>query len=119
MNPPFGLSAFRKYPGVRPQAEGQSPSRRPRPAQGLPVSRSLSPQRAGLNGAIPARASSSARSFSGWPAWPLIHFQVTLWRACAASSRCHRSTFYTGLRSAVFQPLRFQPWIQPPTPFFT
>ena len=30
-----------------------------------------------LNGAMPARANSSARSFSGWPAWPLTHSQVT------------------------------------------
>ena len=30
-----------------------------------------------LNGAIPARANSSARSFSAWPAWPLIQRQVT------------------------------------------
>ena len=75
--------------------------------------------RDGLKGAMPARASSSARSFSGWPAWPLIHSQRTLWRACAASSRCHNSAFFTGLRSAVRQPLRFQPWIHWVTPFFT
>ena len=32
---------------------------------------------ADLKGAMPARASSSARSFSGCPAWPLTHSQVT------------------------------------------
>ncbi len=31
-----------------------------------------------LKGAMPARASSSARSFSGWPAWPLTQCQTTL-----------------------------------------
>ena len=31
----------------------------------------------------------------------------------AASSRCHRSMFFTGFLSAVLQPLRFQPLIQP------
>ena len=28
-----------------------------------------------LNGAMPGRARASARSFSGWPAWPLTHSQ--------------------------------------------
>lgn len=72
-----------------------------------------------LNGAIPARASSSARSFSACPAWPLIQRHSTLWRARAASSLCHRSTFFTGGPPAVRQPLRFQPSIQSVMPFFT
>ena len=33
-------------------------------------------------------------------------------RLSAASSRCHRSTFFTGFLSAVRQPLRFQLLIQ-------
>ena len=41
------------------------------------------------------------------------------WRSRAASRRCHRSAFLTGLRSAVRQPFFFQPWIQAVTPFFT
>ena len=39
--------------------------------------------------------------------------------AASASSSRHRSAFLTGLLSAVFQPLRFQPWIQVSMPFFT
>ena len=54
-----------------------------------------------------ARASASARSFCGWPACPLIHFQRTSWRDCAASSSRHSSAFLTGLRFEVRQPLRF------------
>ena len=73
----------------------------------------------GLNGAMPSRASSSARSFSGWPAWPFTQCQVTLWRFRASSSACHSSAFFTGFLAAVFQPLRFQPSIQPPMPSLT
>ena len=68
--------------------------------------------RFGLNGAMPMRASSSARSFSGWPAWPLTQCQVTLWRVRASSSACQSSAFFTGFLSAVFQPFLFQPSIQ-------
>lgn len=68
---------------------------------------------------MPARASSSARSFSAWPACPLIQRQTTLCRCWAASSLSQSSAFFTGFFSAVFQPLRFQPWIQVVTPFFT
>ena len=39
-------------------------------------------------------------------------------RASASSSR-HRSAFFTGFRSAVFQPFLFQPWIHVSMPFFT
>ena len=35
----------------------------------------------GLKGAMPVRANASARSFSGWPAWPLTHSHMTLCRA--------------------------------------
>jgi hypothetical protein len=35
------------------------------------------------------------------------------------SSSRHSSAFFTGLRSAVRQPLRFQLWIQPWMPFLT
>src|SRR3989338_3630495 len=54
-----------------------------------------------LNGAIASRASSSARSFSGWPAWPFTQCSVTLWRFRASSSACQSSTFLTGFLSAV------------------
>src|SRR3569833_2288660 len=53
-------------------------------------------------------ARASARSFSGWPVWPRTQCQSMRCGAAAASSRCQRSTFFTGLRSAVFQPLLFQ-----------
>ena len=61
--------------------------------------------------AMAARASASARSFSGWPAWPRTHSQATSCGAAAASSRCHRSIFLTGFLSAVRQPRAFQAWI--------
>ena len=50
---------------------------------------------------MPARANSSARSFSGWPAWPRSQCQRTSWRAWAASSLCHRSAFLTGCLALV------------------
>jgi peroxiredoxin len=59
-----------------------------------------------------ARARASARSFSGWPSCPLTQCQFTSWGLSAASSRCQRSTFFTGFFAAVFQPRRFQSWIQ-------
>ena len=95
-------------PGWRPaRRKGQRPAPRHSPAA---PERSYAATTAHqalfffLKGAMPARASSSARSFSGWPAWPLTHSQVTLWRACASSSRCHSSTFFTGFLFEVFQP---------------
>src|SRR5579883_506161 len=57
--------------------------------------------------AMALRASASARSFSGCPEWPRTQCQLTSWRAAAASSRCHSSTFFTGFLSAVLQPRRF------------
>ena len=63
-----------------------------------------------------ARASASARSFSGWPAWPRTQFQSTSCGAAAASSRCQRSMFLTGFLSAVRQPRAFHPgshWVIP------
>ena len=68
---------------------------------------------------MPSRASSSARSFSSWPAWPRTQCQRTSWRARAASSCCHRSAFLTGALAAVRQPLAFQPWIHSLMPFLT
>lgn len=44
----------------------------------------------------PPRGSSSQRSFSGWPAWPFTHSHLILCWPSAASSRCQRSTFFTG-----------------------
>ena len=55
-----------------------------------------------------ALASSSQRSFSGCPSWPRTQCQRTLCACASASSARHRSSFFTGLRSAVRQPLRFQ-----------
>ena len=54
-------------------------------------------------------ASRSARSFSGWPAWPLTHCQLILCRAVASTSACHNSAFFTGCFDAVFQPFLRQP----------
>src|SRR5690606_23745509 len=68
---------------------------------------------------MPSRASSSARSLSSSPLWPFTQCQEMSWRLVASSKACQSSTFFTGFLSAVFQPLRFQPWIQPWTPFLT
>ena len=65
---------------------------------------------------MPSRASSSARSLNSSPAWPLTQSHWTSWRAAAASSRRHRSSFLTGFLSAVRQPLRFHRSSQPVTP---
>ena len=62
-----------------------------------------------LNGFMPSRASSSARSLSGCPSWPLTQCHEMVWRAMAWSSACQSSTFFTGFLSAVFQPFFFQP----------
>jgi hypothetical protein len=70
----------------------------------------------GLKGFMPSRASSSALSFSAWPAWPFTQCQRTSWRVRAASSACHNSAFLTGCLAAVFQPFFFQPAIQPRIP---
>ena len=61
---------------------------------------------------MPRFARASARSFSGWPEWPRTQCHSTSWAAASASSRCHRSWFFTGLRSAVRQSRRFQSGIQ-------
>src|SRR5690625_6655845 len=66
---------------------------------------SLSPPlRARLS--MPRLASWSARSLPSWPLCPRTHCQSISWRAAASSRACHRSTFLTGLRAAVRQPLR-------------
>ena len=54
----------------------------------------------------------SQRSFSGWPAWPLTHCQLTSWGSTAAKRRFQRSTFLTGCLLAVLQPRLIQPEIQ-------
>src|SRR5690606_33019558 len=51
-----------------------------------------------------SRASTSTRSLSTLPAWPLTQCQLMRWRAVAACSRSHRSRFLTGSPPAVFQP---------------
>ena len=84
------------------------------PAKGLAQSRPLD-----RPPAIPARAKASARSFSAWPAWPLIQRHVTSCAARAASSLCQRSTFLTEGPPAVRQPLRFQLSIHSVMPFLT
>ena len=73
----------------------------PRVGRFQPLARCL------MNGAMPSRASSSARSFWGCPAWPLTQCHVMSCRRAAASNRCHSSAFLTGFLSAVRQPLRF------------
>ena len=65
-----------------------------------------------LNGSSACRASSSARSFSAWPAWPRTQAHSIWCGASAVSRRCHRSAFLTGLLSAVIQPLRL-PTVDP------
>ena len=57
----------------------------------------------------PRLASASARSLPGSPEWPLTQRQSTWCSERSASRRCHSSAFFTGLRSAVFQPRCFQP----------
>ena len=59
-----------------------------------------------------ATASSSQRSLSATPAWPLTLCQVIVWRATSASSSSHRSWFLTGCLAAVFQPRATQPTCQ-------
>src|SRR5699024_4802438 len=56
-------------------------------------------------------ARASACSLSSRPAWPLPHTKVTDLPAIAASSAFITPTLSTGLPSAFFQPLRFQPGI--------
>ncbi len=57
-------------------------------------------------------ASSSQRSLSSWPAWPLTQMNSTLCLLFAVSRRSHRSRFLTGCLLAVFQPRFFHPSIQ-------
>src|SRR5574340_1845934 len=56
----------------------------------------------------PRFASSSARSLPSCPACPLTHTHSTWCCAASASSLRHRSSFFTGFLSAVFQPRFFQ-----------
>ena len=62
-----------------------------------------------VSSSMPWLASWSARSFSGWPAWPFTQCQLTVNFWARASSCCHSSAFLTGFLSDVFQPFRFQP----------
>ena len=57
-------------------------------------------------------ASSSQRSFSAWPAWPFTQTNFTVWGSLAASSRFHRSTFFTGCFWEFFHPRFSQPATQ-------
>ena len=66
-----------------------------------------------------ARARSSAASFSSCPAWPRTHSKVYLRPTSAWSISLRRSTFSTGLPSALRQPLRFQPGIHLVTALMT
>ncbi len=63
-----------------------------------------------MSAAAVARA--SQRSFSAWPAWPFTHTNFTVWGSLAASSRFHKSTFFTGCLLAFFQPRLSQPATQ-------
>src|SRR5450432_2777290 len=63
-------------------------------------------------------ANSSQRLLSSWLAWPLVQVHLISWPAAVCSSSIHKSWFTTGFFAAVFQPLRFQPWIQVVMPFF-
>src|SRR5580693_6643526 len=68
------------------------------------------------NGAMPSRASLSARLFSSLSAWPLTQRHSTVCRSAAAARARQRSSFLTGFLDAVRQPLLFQLLIQPVTP---
>src|SRR5262245_20453955 len=57
-------------------------------------------------------ASRSTRSLPGTPECPFTQCHSMLCAAASSSSRCHRSWFLTGLRSAVRQPFAFHPVIQ-------
>src|SRR5699024_9853589 len=89
-------------------AAGSSPTPTDR-ASGNPGPASGVPPEAWALAAPLARA--SAFSLSSWPAWPLPHSKVTDLPAIAASSAFITPTLSTGLPSAFFQPLRFQPGI--------
>src|SRR5699024_10352525 len=89
-------------------AAGSSPAPTDR-ASGNPGPASGVPPEAWALAAPLARA--SAFSLSSWPAWPLTHSKVTDLPAIAASSAFITPTLSTGLPSAFFQPLRFQPGI--------
>ena len=67
----------------------------------------------------PRLASASARSLPSCPACPRTQCQLTLCRAAAVSSCCHKSTFLTGCRSAVRHPRRFQLFTHSVMPFCT
>src|SRR4029079_469590 len=69
-----------------------------------------------------ATASSSQRSFSGWPLWPATRVNFSRCWATSTSSCCHRSAFLIGFRlpfSRFFQPFRFQPAIHSLSPLRT
>src|ERR1700733_12783101 len=51
-----------------------------------------------------ATASSSQRSFSGFPAWPFVHRNSMLCSCSKGKSLCHKSMFFTGCLSALRQP---------------
>jgi hypothetical protein len=70
-----------------------------------------------LKALIASRANSSARSFSGWPAWPRTQCHSISWPRRASSSRCHSSAFFTGFLSPVRQPFFFQRLIHCVMPF--
>src|SRR4051812_33640631 len=72
-----------------------------------------------IDSMTPRFASSSAFSFPGFPSCPLTHTHSILWLSTNASSRCHRSTFFTGFLSTVRQPRFFQSWIQTEIPLCT
>ena len=59
-----------------------------------------------------ATASSSQRSLSAMPAWPLTLRQLIVCSATSASSSSHSSRFLTGCLAAVRQPRRSQPTCQ-------
>src|SRR5262249_3636659 len=88
---------------AQPRARDGDPrgrDRRPPGAEGRPRAHAGSP--AVLS--VPARfriaalASSSQRSFSGWPSWPRTQCPRIRWICVRASSARHKSSFLTGLR---------------------
>src|SRR4029079_12312981 len=69
-----------------------------------------------------ATASSSQRSFSGWPEWPATRVNLNLWVAMSSSSFFQRSEFLSSTSfpfSFRFQPFRFQPAIHSESPLRT
>jgi mannose-6-phosphate isomerase-like protein (cupin superfamily) len=117
--PPPDLRLLRlTRPQPQPARTAPAPPAAPRPGRRTPACAVLAGMvdryrawTTPVTSSMPRRASSSARSLPGSPAWPFTHFQSISCGPIAAVSRRHRSSFLTGFLAEVSQPLRCQPWI--------